>query len=322
MKKLIYLCLFLSFSNVSIAQVPDTAPWCPDGATWVYQRKAMSETIFSVYEFIKDTTIGGLQTKIIKSKEIYVHYPDPTWDELVRTVQDSSLFYLHERNDSLFYFFNDELRFMYDFNADVNDRFISKSFNEYLPCDNSNLDYLENDTLEVFLKNTVNSFGGSNLVFDRLIINSKGKWDYGNIIKHIGGDKSFFPRPSNDSICKWINTHSLLSCYSDNTRGSFSFIYTNDFQNQIEQCEYIVTKVNEIEFVKDEYFLYPNPSNNVISVYTRNSTNISDVYIIDLTGKIIKSIQNTNLKVIDITNIPKRYYLCIIQYKSLSLKTL
>jgi len=322
MKNLIYLCLFLNFSTISNAQVPDTAPWCPDGATWVYQKKAMSQAAFSVYEFVKDTTIANLPVKIIESKEIHVHFPNPVENFLGRYVSDSSVFYLHERNDSVFYFFNGEFRFMYDFNAEIGDVFISKSFNEYLPCDNSNPNYLENDTMSVFLKNTIPSYGGNNFTFDRLLMNTKGKWDYGDIIRNIGGATSFFPRPSKDSICTWANTHSGLECYSDNIRGFLSFYNLEDIPSSIDRCGYIVTKVDPIEMVKEDYYIYPNPTNDRISVKSSNPTFKSDFYIMDLTGRKIKSINDSDLQEIDISNLIVGNYFLVIQSNSTIPKTL
>ena len=132
MKNLIYLFLFLNFSTISNAQVPDTAPWCPDGATWVYHQFAQSSIVYNVYEYFKDTTINGYISKVIRDRKITINPPDPNNPNYMRYKGDTNFLYLRESNDSVFILSNNEFKLIYDFSAEVGDQIILNDYVNYL----------------------------------------------------------------------------------------------------------------------------------------------------------------------------------------------
>jgi hypothetical protein len=320
MKKLIFLCFCLSLSNLNKAQVPDTAPWCPDGATWVYNKIFPNQAFFSVYEYQKDTIINSFLTKVIRAKEIELVFPNPMNPSLLRGVHDSSYFYLRESNDSIYYLVNGVFRFMYNFNASIGDEFISTAFNDYYSCSTPVADFYDDDTLKCI--NIDYPVSSNNLTFKRLKMSSSGRWEYGDIINKIGGFRSFVPRSTQDTICYWDVNYSPngMVCYSDNIRGTLTF--QNQSDGFFEKCEYITTKVNPIELVLEDYFIYPNPTNDKISIFSLNSNIYSDYYIVDLFGRKLMSCFNSNLQNIDTSKLPKGNYLLILNPNKSQQKTL
>ena len=320
MKNLIYLCLFLSFLNISYAQIPDTAPWCPDGATWVYNKIFPNQAFFSVYEYQKDTIINSFLTKVIRAKEIELVFPNPMNPDLLRGVHDSSFFYLRESNDSIFYLINGEFRFMYNFNASIGDEFISKAFNDYYTCPTPVADFFDDDTLKCI--DIVYPVSSNNITFKKLKMSSLGRWEYGDIINKIGGFRSFVPRSTQDTICYWDVNYSPngMVCYSDNIRGTLTF--QNQSDGFFEKCEYIVTKVDPIEMLKEDYFIYPNPTNDKISIFSTNPSKFLDFNVVDLSGRVLISCISSSLQNIDVSKLPKGNYLLVLKPNASQQKTL
>jgi len=306
MKKLIYLCLFLSFSNVSKAQVLDTAPWCPDGATWVYNKIFPNQAFFSVYEYEKDTIINSFLTKVIRAKEIELVFPNPMNPDLLRGVHDSSYFYLRESNDSIYYLVNGVFRFMYNFNASIGDEFISKAFNDYYTCSAPGSNFFEDDTLKCV--NIDYPVSSNNLTFKHLKMSSQGRWEYGDIINKIGGFRSFVPRSTQDTICYWDVNYSPFGmvCYSDNIRGTLTF--QNQSDGFFEKCEYIVTKVNSLELFTEKPILYPNPTNDNLTIKFPKNIEIADYQIMDISSRVIQSKRQSALKNIDVSQLQTGTY--------------
>jgi hypothetical protein len=153
-------------------------------------------------------------------------------------------------------------------------------------------------------------------------MSSSGRWEYGDIINKIGGFRSFVPRSTQDTICYWDVNYSPngMVCYSDNIRGTLTF--QNQSDGFFEKCEYITTKVNPIELVLEDYFIYPNPTNDKISIFSLNSNIYSDYYIVDLFGRKLMSCFNSNLQNIDTSKLPKGNYLLILNPNKSQQKTL
>jgi hypothetical protein len=57
----------------------------------------------------------------------------------------------------------------------------------------------------------------------------------------------------------------------------------------------IVDNLSLDDFNQDQFSIYPNPSQNVVNIESKNNLNIESVKIFDLFGKlIIEKTQNTN----------------------------
>lgn len=79
----------------------------------------------------------------------------------------------------------------------------------------------------------------------------------------------------------------------------------------------IVQGINQIDNSKDEFTIYPNPSNNFLNVVlSKNSFPINKIIIYDVTGKEIKSLDikgnSKNLQA-DVSSLPKGIYLLILE---------
>lgn len=311
MKNFIVLLLFLNLSSLGKTQVPDTAPWCPDGATWVYRKNSSIFVDYSVYSYIKDTIIQGFSSKVIKATEISVAVQSPTNPNTVRFVTDSSFHYLRESNDSLYVYYENVFVFMYKFNSQVGDVFITNKQSDNILCDLIPDNFYSNDTL--FVNGIDNSFVRNGMNFQRAFVSSLNRWDYGTIINKIGGDRSFFSRPSAGS-CYLGTGYIELLCYSDNIRG-FLKIKGDASVDLTELCEYVTVSVDDqllSTSKNDNWIIYPNPSSFSIELKNINSSEKVEYSILDISLKEVCPKKQVINNVIDISNINAGIYFLIL----------
>jgi hypothetical protein len=301
MKKLIYLCLFLSFSNVSNAQVQDSAPWCPDGATWVYTRFGWG-SYHNIYEYVGDTLILGFTTKKIRDRNIEVFFTSPQFTDFFRIQGDTNYLFLRESNDSIFIFSDGQFKFMYNFSAGIGDQFTLNNFVDYRTCAAESSNFVD-DTLTLTEINTNYTVG--DLIFRKASFSSSGRWGFSYLINKIGPFQNLFPVPTT-SDCYAQLGYTGLRCYSDNVRGT---IYFTDTTNQRFSCEYLISTTLGIEdnlSLKPNLIVYPNPGVDMINIDI--DVSFADLEIIDLNGRLVLSLNNTSLKGIDISSLRSGSY--------------
>jgi len=300
MKKLIYLCLFLSFSNLSKAQVPDTAPWCPDGATWVYTQIGVGYA--NIYEYVGDTLIEGFFTKKIRDRQIQVYLPSPVNSNLIRVPRGTNYLFFRESNDSIFIFSDEQFKFIYNFSALIGDQFILNNFVDYRTCAADSPNFVD-DTLT--LTETNSNYTVGDLIFRKSSFSSSGRWGFSSLLNKIGPFENLFPVPTTSDCYSQLG-YNGLQCYSDNLRGT---IYFNDTTNQIVSCEYLISTTLGLEdnlSLKPNPIVYPNPGVDLINIDI--DIPFADLDIIDLNGRLVLSINNSSLKGIDISSLRSGSY--------------
>ncbi len=309
MKKLFYLCLFLSFSNLSKAQVPDTAPWCPDGATWVYRRDTPWAAVFNVFEYQGDTEIDGFTAKIIRDREVEVIYILPEWTVHSRVQRDTNYLFLRESNDSIFIYHEGEFKFMYNLSAQIGDQFIVNYYNDYVICEAEPSAFID-DTLTVTQQD---DYVVQNLILKRSYLPGLGRWGLGHLYGKIGPSLSLYPSPSSIVTCVSQYSFSGIFCYTDNIRGTIHFNGVSPSQN----CDYLTSTTLGLEETiseKSNPIVYPNPGSDLINITLDIAS--ADLDIIDLNGRVVISKKNSSLEGIDISNISNGSYIIKLGTKS------
>ena len=309
MKKLIYLCLFLSFSNVSNAQVQDTAPWCPDGATWVYQRYTPWAAVFNVYEYQGDTLIDGFTAKKIRDREVEVVYLGPEYTEFYRIQRDTNYLFLRESNDSIFILHAGEFKFMYNLSAEIGDQFIVNNYIDYEICEADPEAFID-DTLTLTQKD---DYEVGDLILKRSYFSGLGRWNISHLYGKIGPSQSIYPSTSPET-CISNYSFSGLFCYTDNIRGTIYFQDTFPGRN----CDYLMSATLGLEesvSFKPTPIIYPNPGVEIINIDV--DVPFADLEIIDLNGRLVLSKTNSNLKGIDISSLSEGSYIVKVNANSI-----
>ncbi len=294
----------MSFSNISISQVLDTAPWCPDGATWVYERNTPWAAIFNVYEYQGDTLIDGFTAKKIRDREVEVVYIAPAYTEFYRKQNDTNYLFLRESNDSIFIYHAGEFKFMYNLSAEIGDEFIVNYFVDYEICE-ANPEAFIDDTLTLTQKD---NYIVSGLILERSYFSGLGRWHIGHLFGKIGPSQSIYPSTSPET-CLSNYSFSGLFCYTDNIRGTIYF--QDPFPGR--NCDYLMSTTLGLEesvSFQSTPIIYPNPTSSIINISGIDANRMgSYATITDVNGKQILDFEITQQQQqIDCSTLKKGVY--------------
>lgn len=311
MKTVIYILLlfivFFNNNNSAFAQV-DNHPWCPSGATWLYQRIGFFSQQHIKLTYIKDTIINNETTKVLQVSDITIVGPGPlpnyAWSE-----QQAGFEYFLNRNDSIFRWHNGQFWFLYDFNAVSGDEWVISENDDYA-CTGTTL-----PTRDTFTVVTIANQTYDNVTFETISGFDNGNWSIGQtIVKNIGSLRTPYPIPINND-CYGIDgaTHlpSALNCYYDDLRGHIIFNAppSND-------CNFALTPIKNLQKSSQETLkvtIFPNPTSNEFSVLTETDNAIIQQYeIFDINGKKLESNVFYSNKPISIQNYPNGVYFLIL----------
>lgn len=285
-----YTLLFIFVFKIN-AQLIDTLPWCPDGATWVYERGSYLYKITYQYDTIVETDSSKFFKIERATKEI-------GGTNFISPYQYFSNMVLKENNDSIYFYWvkpnePNEWLFIYDFIAEEGQKYYTTNHYFNATCVLPDSSIISYDTIltqlqeRILIKRSSLGLGGP----------LNASYIYPRILPKIGGYYSAFPSyealhlecfESSPSV-NWLNTERLL-CYKDNIRGALNFNNTNFAYN----CDDYYTSLNNQKLSNTKGInFYPNPFRDYIYVYDLPQN--CEVQIIDLLGRLIyhkKSIEN------------------------------
>ena len=240
------------------AQVLDTHPWCPPGATWVYKLGSSFGSIdFIEVKYSGDTVLLGQAVKKLTQTHV-AYYPSAQgW---YRISDIPSIEYQYLSNDSLYYYdpINNNFAFFFSFDVTVGDSFIVQ--NSRTSC-LSDSNFPSSDTLHVIdiALDTID-----NSVFEYYRVDDfNSNFLFGRVIKNIGASTQY-PMVSFLSCMDPSSEYGSLTCYSDSLRGNIRFIDpypAMDCQGLISSIEKTPDESPEAN-VGAELLVYPNPSAN------------------------------------------------------------
>jgi hypothetical protein len=260
--------LFFSFwSHFSFAQTPDTSPWCPPGATWVYSFFSPTSNVYFRYRYIKDTTILSRTVKLIETTRVEFYGPAGSGGGY----QSKPNEYYYNSNDSVFIFDNNQFKFAYSFSPQVGDKWITGTGKVFCPQTNP-----DSDTITVTSISTI-TFGTR--IFNYVYTDAAARlYEINAIIKNIGPYGEPYPYIARNKCPFSAGFFQGLVCYSDDVRGIVSIPNQGSFT-----CHNIITALPLI--IQDISFkIYPNPVHDMINLKTLNNGKASFI-IFDITGK-------------------------------------
>lgn len=296
-KQILTGIFFFICINCTFAQVKDTLPWCPPGATWIYKSFTATERLYFKFEYEKDTVIDGHTSKVLAVHSIFFAGFGDDYD---RHVVKRGEEYLYVSNDSLFWYdkIQNQFALIYDFSLQQGDTF--QTTNSRVDCRND-----ENYPKEVFLTvDTTYNWEIGGRIFSFNGFNNEGSLIWGGIVKNIGSVVSPFAQ-INRNICtssesEYGEFYEGLVCYSDNLRGTLVFEFDE------AECEKIATKVRTQTYNNlDSFFIYPHPVTDFMSISSPEL--IKKVEIYDVNGRLLKH-QERNFSNISTIDLPTGLY--------------
>jgi hypothetical protein len=278
MKKLITLIVFACLYGRANAQIIDTLPWCPPGATWIYWSHSQTSNLYYKFAYEKDTTIDNQVAKLLSVYEI--EFTGGFDLPIVRNVRKKGQEYMRASGDSVYWYDDGRYKFIYSFAPVVGSNYeISNSAAYCL----GNPGFPTSDTITVTTAYTTATFGSRSFQ----IYNTSGSsnWQMGTIINKIGGLTRPFPEINrmicNTSMAEYGMFTNFLVCYSDVLRGSF-----NVFSPAGHDCHNISTSIYEPAVIYKALQVYPNPVGDVLQIGIAGS-NLKRVVIYNTLGNIV-----------------------------------
>lgn len=249
--------LFLILTGISVLTFGQE--FAPPDATWHYSLGSINPEYesFKTIKSISDTTIKGIVCK-----------------KLIEEVSGTILktHFIYSKNDSVFFFAEDDFHLLYAFNAQEGET-IELDYFSSGTTDQTPLKLLVN-SIEV-----ININGEDRIVQDLIGLNELAISFGGKVIEGIGNAHFMFPRLD-------MSYDGPLRCYEDSFTGLFlNPYYTSSMWNQ-QDCEQIIMNLNEVE-LENEIIVYPNPGVNSITV--KNLSQLTEFKIIDNIGKTVKN---------------------------------
>ena len=306
MKNIIFGFLFFNLISVNLnAQVLDTLPWAPKGATWLYEGGFIGGIAYGKFTYTSDTTILNKKVKVFaySTFEIYrftANSESRTKESFVKN------YYYYASHDSIFWYNADQFNLLYTFNAKVDDvlkipknNFINYSINKSKCIDSFNID---SNTVKV--TNIVESVI-SNKKYSIIYTTAPKYWTAGkSILRNIGPiDNTLFPFKSGfcSGIDEFLGVPTELVTYYDSLRGCVNVNYNGD-------CLGLITASKDLPSDVPTFVISPNPVQDVLHISKNFSLPIKSIKIYDLMGREFISLPNFVNESIDVTQLSNGIY--------------
>ena len=306
MKNIIFGFLFFNLISVNLnAQVLDTLPWAPKGATWLYIGGFFGGDAYGKFTYTSDTTILNKKVKVFaySTFEIYRFTANSESRTKESFVQN---YYYYASHDSIFWYNANQFNLLYVFNAKVNDvlkipknNFINYSVNKSKCIDSFNID---SNTVKV---TEIVEFVFSNKRFTATYTSAPKYWSIGGpILKNIGPvHNPLFPLKSDfcSGIDEFLGVPTGLVTYYDSLRGCVNVSYIGD-------CLGLITASKDLPSEVSTFVISPNPVQDVLHISKNFSLPIKSIKIYDLMGREFLSLPNFVNESIDVTQLSDGIY--------------
>lgn len=266
-------------------------------ATWYFSYGGYGEFGYKKVSHVRDTTMHGMNWLKFEVTGFEAMKTGPNSGDY-RIVDSNKVYpslFLATRNDSVFRVSNNSPYLLYDFNAQVGDRWQFAPIDTSMGCDSvpvATVREVGYDTLDGqvvrfmeidFPMDTVKYGGTPNYQpMCGKLMNSRVYPDFGSL----SSVYLFRPRPNacDGSILDFYVGHSF-NCF---TNDSISINFTN------QACDFVpFISVKEYETISFE--VYPNPTNGLVNIQTEEKVSKVEIYSLD-GQKLLETIQTENIE--------------------------
>jgi len=268
-----------------------TSPWISQGAIWNYKFWTSGENGVVKIEYTHDTILYGKTCQILKTTEdIYTQSPPIG---LIHSGQWNN--YTYSNGDTVFYLNNNQFNMLYNFGAQVNDKWDLGVDTSDMGCSKS---IVKVDSLSSLI---INSNSHRVLYLSDSANSSVGIT--GKIIEHIGSMNYLFPTPINCSQDVVVDFYSYsFSCFQDITT-TFLLVTPDECENPYH------VGIVELKKDTDGIHYFPNPVEDKLNI-TLSKKKDYRIFICNLLGEKIIEIRNQNNQSlnIDMSDLPTGIY--------------
>lgn len=295
MKKILLLSFVIAIAFNAKSQ---TTPWISQGATWFYTWSAAGFGGNMKIEYTHDTVLFGQSCAILKTTRYTYGMQGPGLPIVLLSTEILGNSYTYNNGDTVFYLNGNHFNILYNFGAQVNDRWNLGVDTTDCLCSKS---VVKVDSISSV---TINSNSHRVLYTSDSANSSVGIT--GKIIEHIGALDYLFPtgRNCNPQIAVDFYMYNF-SCFQDNTT-SYMLVSPEECENPYH------VGIAELPIGTDRIECFPNPVRHQLTI-NFHSENIYQICIYNLLGEKIFEITNQpNQQLnIDVSDLPPGIYVAI-----------
>lgn len=286
MKRLLFVFLTAVSYQISAQE------FAPVGSKWHYDEGTFNPNLitFQTIESVSDTIINSVPCRKLIRVSRFSGTPD------------TSILYMYSMNDSVFFYIENNFHLLYDFSAIAGDTI---TLGYYTTYNGSPLLMVIDSTGTIDVNGQIRSLqyitcgDGISIEFGGIVIEGIGNTNY------------MFPLPDN-------SMDGPLRCYEDSITGLFINPYHQENGWNFQDCEQIITGINQPEAVT-EITLFPNPTTNSLAI--TNLDRPTDFKFFDIHGRSVKSGKVNPTQLIDLNDLTKGlYFLKLWNSKLLTIK--
>jgi|GEM_PF-2933460 len=279
----------LLFSVILTSQYCKAQHWFPNSANWKFNKQeqlSFPAHGYINYKVANDTILNGISTKTILVDTLNYNGNSSLEDSI----------YVYESNSNVYYWNGNQFKLMYNFNLGVGDTLAVEV--EQLKCDSvspiviDSISHLSVNSDSIKVQHvSYTLYATSELGFNQTIQEK--------LIEKVGNESSFIFAPS--CIIKDELVYTGLRCYNDDSISYKNGWWENRFP--AVKCDSLIydTTTGLQKIKKESISIYPNPTNDYITISELDNNNLKSTYIeiYNLAGK---KVEELNLKSKEIIN--------------------
>jgi len=299
MKKIVTL-LFLN--TIAFGTKAQTTPWISQGATWFYTWSGAGLGGNMKIEYTHDTILFGKTCEILKTTRYMYGMQGPGLPIVLLSTQILGNGYTYSDGDTVFYLNGNHFNILYNFGAQVNERWDLGVDTSDCLCSKSivKVDSISSVTINsnshrvLYTSDSANSTVGIT----------------GKIIEHVGALQYLFPtaRNCNPEIVVDFSMYNF-SCFQDNTM-SYKLVSPDECENPYH------VGITELANGSKQIQCFPNPVEDELNINFIGEKNYR-ICIHNLLGEnIIETKKQNNLSVsIDMSSLASGIYIATLEDK-------
>ncbi len=281
--------------------------WPQHETWWAYRLTDSGNLRYQFLNVVRDSIIDNKKSRIIEETIFNYNVNPDTGEKILANVESNkSPILVLNSNDSIFYRYLEEWRFLYRFDLNVGQEydlygidstwcFEAGTQQEYMLPKSEKLKVIE-----------IKSYDFVNTPVDEIIFEESSYWSFGNsgVLKNIGPKENFLPKPKCMPLNYLIGTDAITCFYSSDTGLIFVDEFNQDVCLQMQTVSISEEKVNPFN---NKILIYPNPSRDRIFISDLEEE-VKDILIYDYGANFVLSAVY-DVQGLNISNLTNGFYM-------------
>jgi len=289
--------------------------WPETDTYWVYKYTNNAGLTYQFLNVVGDTIIGNHTAKVIEQTDFeYLVDPDTGDRFLISSEVKDDMILILNNNDSIYFRFLEEWRFLFDFNAEAGDEYELSGIDSTICFQSSTQEEFNLPIYENVKIKQVDTFDFVGDQVEEMIFEETDFWNFGSkgVFRQVGPRENFLPKPMCFPTNYFLATDGLNCYYSPST----GVLFVDELNEDV--CEEMQTvHTEEMQGDKRGFSMirvFPNPAGSYLRLESKGQK-IKEVEIYDSSGILCESFMQSNNDV-DIKGLNPGLYFMIVRVNS------